>query len=198
MTRAPVLPVLAAILFTACSSTPTRFYTLVPSAPAASAGPAAERAAYFIDVQDVRVPQQVDIPQFVLRQSDGEVAVVESRQWIAPLPEEIRNSVAQNLARRLGTIDVHAQGAGRRKLPVYGVQLDVTRFDSVLGRESRLEATWIVSAPKQEGAPLRCTATFARAAGADYETLVAAHQSALDALSAQIAAAIGAGAATCP
>lgn len=195
--RGLILPVLgiAAALCAACSSQPTRFYTLVP---AAAPDATTARAAFLIDVQDVRVPEQVDMPQLVLRQSDGEVAVVESRQWIAPLPAEIRDSLAGNLARRLGTIDVHTHVAGARSLPVYRVRLDVTRFESVLGREARLEATWTLGRSRQDGPLLSCPGVFVRPAGAEYDALVAAHQAALDGLSAQIAAAIAAAAADQP
>jgi hypothetical protein len=57
---------------------------------------------------------------------------------------------------------------------------------------------WTVSRVGQEGARLRCSGTFVQPAGTDYDTLVVAHQAALDALSARIAAAIGAGATSCP
>lgn len=183
----------------ACSSEPTRFYTLSPLA--AGGAPAPGAAPFLIDVQDVTVPQQVDMPQLVLRQSDGEVAVVESRQWIAPLPEEIRDAVSRNLSRRLDAIDVHSQAAPR-KVPIYHVRLDVTRFESVPAHEARLEASWTVGTSRTEGPLLHCSSALSRPAEGSVDSLVAAHQAALDALSAQVAAAISAAAAgraaSCP
>src|SRR3546814_15122193 len=80
----------AALTTTACSSDRTHFYTLLKpdtAAPAIAGG-----AAFAINVQSLRVPAQVDQPELVVRQGEGELALVETRQWIAPLKDERRGA----------------------------------------------------------------------------------------------------------
>ena len=57
-------------------------------------------------MQHVRVPAQVDQPELVVRQGAGELALVETRQWIAPLKDEIRGALSAALTQRLHAHDV--------------------------------------------------------------------------------------------
>src|SRR3546814_2916697 len=79
----------AALTTTACSSDRTHFYTLLKpdtAAPAIAGG-----VAFAINVQSLRVPAQVDQPELIVRQGEGELVLVETRQWIAPLKDEMRS-----------------------------------------------------------------------------------------------------------
>lgn len=191
--------VLATVLTAGCASTPeTRFYTLL--GPAASAVESKGGAAFAIEVLPVSVPEQVDVPQLVVRRSDGELSLVESRQWVAPLGRELRGALADRLTRTLGARDIYRLGAVPG-VQVWRVKVDVTRFDSELGRYALLEAGWSIGGDGK-GARLTCATRSREDAGGDYEALVAGHQRAVTRLAEQIAAALrqldGGGTPTCP
>lgn len=194
---------LAVLLFVAlaggCASTPeTRFYTLLAPAPATSEPVPA--AAFAIEVLPVSVPEQVDVPQLVLRRSDGELSLVESRQWVAPLGRELRAALADRLTRGLGARDVYRL-AVVPGVQVWRVKVDVARFDSELGRYVLLDAGWSIGG-NGTGARLTCATQVREAVGNDYEALVAGHQRALARIADRIAIVIrqlaAGGSAACP
>ena len=123
------------------SKAPERFHTLLAVESPASAASAAK--AVYVDVLPVHVPAQVDHAQWVVRQGDDSLLVLEQDRWAAPLPDEVRGAVVERLAARWGAVDVRA--VGLPPAAVWRVRIDVQRFDSTPGREARLEAAWSVS-----------------------------------------------------
>ena len=184
----------------ACASAPTHFYTLQQgTTQGVGAGPAAS-APFLIDVLPVTVPPQVDQAEFLVRQSDQRVAVLDNERWAAPLAAELRGAIAADLVASLGTRDVH--GLPRLPaVPVYRIVIEVRIFDSWPGREARIQADWSVRG-SSEAALATCTSTAAEDVGAGYDALVQGHQRALARIAADIAATVRAmgagGAATCP
>ncbi|WP_428312457.1 PqiC family protein [Hydrocarboniphaga sp.] len=159
----------------ACSSAaPVRYYTLVKPL---DAGAAPQRLSG-VDVLPVKVPAAADYPQLVLRQGAQRVELIETRQWIAPLPQEIRNG----LVARLSSVAAPA-GADDLKLSV-----DVTRFESVLDSYALLEAQWELRAGRNP--PLECATRVSEQVGEGFDALVAGHQAALDRLADAIAIAV--------
>src|SRR3546814_684015 len=162
----------AALTTTACSSDRTHFYTLLKpdtAAPAIAGG-----AAFAINVQSLRVPAQVDQPELVVRQGEGELALVETRQWIAPLKDEMRGALSAELSTRLHTHDV-AGLAMPDGLPVYRVLVDVQRLDSWLAHSASLDAVWTVvgTAVGTGSAPSwTCASHVSEPVNAGYEPLV--------------------------
>lgn len=189
---------------TACSSERTHFYTLLKpdTAPPSLAG----AAAFAIDVQAVRVPAQVDQPQLIVRQGKGELALVETRQWIAPLKDEMRGALSAELGERLHVHDI-AGLATSGSLPVYRVIVDVQRLDGWLAHSVSLDAVWTVLGPATGAgsAPSwTCASQVREPVPAGYEPLVIGVQQALAQVAADIAGLIEAAqrgapsAAACP
>lgn len=183
------LPALAA-----CSADRTHFYTLLQPEPATAA--IAGGAAFAIDVQHVRVPAQVDQPELVVRQGAGELALVETRQWIAPLKDEIRGALSAALTQRLRAHDVAGVSAPAG-LPVYRVTVDVQRFDGWLAHSVGIDAVWTVLADGGDGADgtrksWTCASHAGVAVGGGYEPLVIGAQRAIAQIAAQIATLIDA------
>jgi uncharacterized protein len=169
---------------TGCSAVPpTRFHTLMP-APAASASKSAPAGAIAWEVLAVSVPAQVDQPQWVVRTADGGLAVLEQERWIAPLGEEIHAAVTDRLTQVVGASAPSAAPANQ-----WRILIDVQRFESIPGKEARLEAVWTLSAAGAPAAALRCRAEFVQsvATGSGYLTLANGHQQGV----AQLADAIG-------
>lgn len=172
----------ALLALAACSSAPTHFHTLVPPATA----PAAATAPFVIDVQAVAVPAQVDQPALVLRHGANGVSVMDGERWASSLGDEIRGALAADLSTRLGTHDVHGLPLGK-DAQVVRVQVDVRRFDSELGGNATLEASWSV---RGTNASANCASHVTQPAGGDYDSLVAAHQQAVAQLADGIAGAV--------
>ncbi len=185
----------AALGLGACASTPTQFYTLMPP-PAAAA---AATAPYQIEVQGVDVPPQVATQQLVVRTSAGGMVPVDTRRWIAPLGDEIRDALSAGLSQRLGAHEVHglanAVAPKGQGLPTWRVNLKVQRFESSLGAYARIDALWTLRRSDDGGAALTCASSVSESVGPGYEALAEGHQRAVAELAGRIAAAIGGAAA---
>ena len=208
MTTLPRLPfaVLAVALgvqFAGCTSTPvTRFHTLMPAEPpaaAASGAPAARPRLAFV-LEPIRLPAQVDQPQWFVRLPDDTVAVLEQDRWTSPLQDELRQALLERLATRWGAATMRpAPGSG----PPLRVTLDLRRFDSVLGREARIDGSWTLTAG--EGSAVRvsqCEWAWREPAAIGTEALAAAHRRIVarlgDALGEALETLARGGSVTCP
>lgn len=200
----------------ACSSpTPARYYTLqrpagsapvdaavrttgaVPAQASAAPAPAAAsgNARFALQVLPVRVPPAIDLPQVLVRSSEGEVVPLENARWLGPLADEIRAAVVTQLGRTLGVPEVSAVSVPAG-LPVYRVQLDVTRFDTVRGQYAMQDVAWSVremvpAGQATNGSPAVVLCQSRQVESVSDEStpaLIQAHQQSLARLSAQIAA----------
>ena len=177
-----------AVALSACSSAPTHFYTLMPPVQPATA--AAAPAAFAIAVEPVGVPAEVDQAQWLVRTGPGEVAVLDNERWAAPLGDELRAALADELTRQLGARDVY-KAANPAGVPVYRVQVEVRRFESVAGGYALIEADWNVA--RREAAPgsaLVCHSRVSQPVAAGYAALAVGHQRALAAIGARITLAV--------
>jgi uncharacterized lipoprotein YmbA len=119
-------------------------------------GQPARRSRLYVDVLPVHVPAQVDHAQWVVRQSDETLLMLEQDRWAAPLPDEVRGAVIERLAARWSALDVRA--VGLPAAAVWRVRIDVQRFESIPGREARLEAAWSLSLPASAAPPREASA----------------------------------------
>lgn len=185
-----VAAVVVAALAGGCASPkPERFHTLLASepaaAPVAASASAAASAPIYIDVLPVNVPAQVDHAQWVLRQGDDSLLLLEQERWAAPLRDELRGAVVARLTSKWGAIDV--RGVAMPVGPLWRVRLNVQRFESWPGREARIEATWSLSSSQRDAPVVVCRdAASEGAAGADVPALAAAHRRALTRLADRI------------
>lgn len=149
----------------------------------------------------VGIPAQVDQPQLVVREGGQAVAVLNSERWIAPLGDEVRSALSDDLARELHSQDI--TGLPGNDKPLLRIKLDLRRFDSQPGSYALIEGSWSVRVLHDpHGAVLACTSRVSEAVGPGYAALVQGHQRAIARLAAQIAGAarsLGNGqAAACP
>lgn len=184
---APLTIAAAALLLAACASAPpTVFHTLLATPARTAAGTAA--ADFAIELMPVTVPPQVDVPQLLVRRGPGELALVESRQWAAPLHRELRTALSEQLSAALGVADVHRL-ARPEDLPLYRIRINVSRFEAWPAQQTVLAATWSVNqvAGAGDGPVLTCSVQFVEPIGAGYDEIVAGYQRAVQKLGAQIA-----------
>lgn len=151
----PLLPplALAAALLTGCASPDPRYYTLAqgPDATVPAAGQAATpaRAAQaqpvWIEVAPVRVPERLNRPQLVVRdgKDGGELKLLDLSRWSAPLPDELRDALSQQLQARLGAVDTYQQGLSEVE-PVYRITTEVVRLDAEVGQRAGAVINWTV------------------------------------------------------
>jgi uncharacterized lipoprotein YmbA len=163
----------------ATSEPPTVFHTLMPQANATV--PAAPPAPIAFRLARVNVPSQVDQPQWVVRTGDGVMTVLEQQRWVAGLADEWHDALSDRLARRLGAIDIGRGSSGPRvagqpALPVFEVQAELRRFDSVFASGAVEQAVWSVRAPGGTAPAVVCSSTMSEDASASYTSLAAAHR----------------------
>ena len=165
------LPIVIALLaLAACSASapPVRLHSLMPAELALRE---AVRPAIAIALEPIRVPAQVDQPQWLVRLPDDSLAALEQERWASPLSDELRQAMLEELGARYGAIE----GRSAAGVSVLRVGVEVRRFDSFPGREARIEAIWTVSVGA--AAPvLQCAALMREPATAGLPALAAAHR----------------------
>ena len=142
----------AAAFVGACANhaPPERFHTLLPTERAEAA---AMEPTIAINVARVSVPAQANHAQWAVRQPDGSLRLLEQERWAAPLPDELRAALVDRLRARWAAIDVRGVAAARA---AWHLRVEVQRFESIPGREARLEAAWSVSPSSGDAAALAC------------------------------------------
>jgi len=170
----------------ACRSANSEYYTLIPP-PRELGSPVTE--AFQLDVLPIDVPPEVDRAEIVVREGPGRLTPVETRSWIAPLSQELRHALSDDLRHALGARDV-AGVTPVAGIPTYRIKLVVQRFDSSLGTRASIEAISTIRDATGAKPALVCSHRASEGAGPGYEQLAEAHQRAVATISAQIAATI--------
>lgn len=180
--------VVGVLALAACGTPPaTHVHSLMPTEIAVrSDAPAARGVA--VVLEPVRVPAQVDQPQWLVQLGDDSMAVLEQERWASPLRDEFRQALLEELIVGQGAVDARTQpaaGAGAARVAV-----DVRRFDSLPGREARIEGSWtIAGADARSGS--RCEWLIREPAAGSFPALAAAHRRAVARLGAAIGQALG-------
>ena len=169
----------------ACASTPSKFYTLSPTAE-----PGGATASYSVAVGPVSVPAMIDRPQMVVRVGENQVGIDEFNRWASPLQSDMARVVAENLAKILGTPLVSVFPQSTAAGASYRVLIDVMRFESAPGKSATLDAVWTVRRAKEGASRAGRTTVSEPAADGNTAALVAAHSRALGRLSGEVAEAI--------
>ncbi len=180
-----LLSAAATACLVACSTAPSRFYTL--SSTATADGAAA--APFAVLVGPVTVPAAVDRSEIVVQVEPNRVDVDEFNRWAAPLNDAIARVVAGDLTVLLATPDVAAAPLANFR-PDYRVTINIQRFESLPGQSVLVDAVWAVH--RTADGSTRSGRTTAREAvqGGSYDAIAAAHSRALAQVSGDIAAAI--------
>jgi uncharacterized lipoprotein YmbA len=160
--RTSLLPAvsLAALSFlVACgSSPPTRFYTLSELTPGTgAAGGAAARPSAAADspapapvrLDPVSIPGELDRQELVTHEGPNRVRIRDSDRWAAPLDEQIRRVLSDDLAARLPPHQVADPNEpsttdARRKLSIV-----IARFDASDQCAVSLRASWTLRGSTQ-------------------------------------------------
>jgi uncharacterized lipoprotein YmbA len=179
----------AMIALGACGTPPvTHFHSLMPLevASRAAAAPTSGPRPLPVIVEPVRVPAQVDQAQWVVRLPDESLAVLEQERWASALPDEFRAALLEQLIVGHGAIDARTQPTPAA--PPWRIVVDVRRFDSLPGREARIEGSWTIQGSgAARAATSRCEWLLREPAAAGFAALAAAHRKAVARLADAIA-----------
>ena len=168
------------------SAPPERFYSLSNGMGVAQA-PAA-RAAYYIEVPAVTVPQQVARNQLVVSTGAGRIDLLEQERWSSPPAAEIGQALSLAISGELGTIDV-LRTPTPDSAPVYRISTNVQRFESAPGQYALIDAVWSVRLGGSSKV-LTCRSVANEQVAAGYDALVAGHRRAVARVAADISKAV--------
>ena len=176
------------------SSAGERFYTLSETsfgeAHASDAATSATRPGATgplrIVISAVTVPDLVDRPQIVTRDSANRVNVSERNQWAEPLKSAIGRIVAARLAETLAPARVAAYPQSSIADPDLRITIDVQRLDAIPGGQAVIDALWSVR--RSSDGMIRPGRTLAtrQVDGVGYEEAVRAWSAALQDVSRDI------------
>lgn len=175
----------AGMAISACSSVPNdRFYTLIDPAQQTNI---TEVACASVAINSVTLPQAVDRTELVLRNGTHGVTVMDGQRWAESLKNAIPRVLAGDLATKLQCANISTQADNASRDAQYMVWVDITRFDSVLGQGSTLDALWGVRNAAGNMSRKGSSHFTVAAHGGTYDDLVTAHAGGLALLSADIA-----------
>jgi uncharacterized protein len=136
------------VLLIACASTPTNFYTLESQSHPPAVTTTASAKKILIGIGPLTLPALLDRKGIVTRTENNSVQIAEFDQWAAPL----QNNVIAVLSKNVATLQPNAIV---RSYPwsIYGnvdyrVIIDISRFDTQLGKSANLEASWTIMEEK--------------------------------------------------
>ena len=136
---------LAALALAACS-TPEVYYRLSADGPTPGEG-----SGLSLGVGPVSLPDYIDRGEIVFQSSDTRFEVPYEQRWAGSLRDTTTRVIGTNLARRLGTGNLHLYPWPPGTPLKYQVRVDVRQFHARSGGEAILEASWSI----QDGATSR-------------------------------------------
>jgi uncharacterized lipoprotein YmbA len=177
---------LVVVLAGCATAPPESFYTL---SSGSRVGVVPRDGGRSVVVAPAALPEIVDRPQLVMVAEPNRVAILEQQRWAEPLRAGIPRVVAENLGNLIGSARVSTRDDAIGS-PDCRVSIDVRRFDARPGAAVTVDALWTVSCA---GAPKRTGQSTANepVIGPRTRGVVAAYGRALEAVSRDIADAIG-------
>jgi uncharacterized lipoprotein YmbA len=173
-----------------CASPRERLYTLVgPEPPSVVPSP-----TLHIVLGPVTLPDAVDRPQLVVRQSATRLVALEQERWAEPLREAVPRVLAESIARRLRSVSVTTSSSRTPIVPDVRIAVEVRRLEAIPGEAVIVEAHWWLRSRAGQTAPEGSSVARVRVEGrpSDYESLVAAEAAAFAAIGADLAGSIDA------
>jgi uncharacterized protein len=137
---------LLAMAFTACgSSPPTRYYTLSEIAPSASAS-SQNAGVVPLRVEPVSIPPELDRLELVSHSGPNRVHIADSDRWAAPLDEQIRRVLSDDLAARLAAGTVADPNEPNTRDPRRSLSVSIAVFEADASCAVTLNASWTLHA----------------------------------------------------
>ncbi len=133
------LTALAAALTLSACSTPEQYYRLSADGP-----PPANSSGFALGVGPVTLPDYIDRGELVFQSSDTRFEIPYEQRWAGSLRDTATRAIGTNLARRLGTGNLHIYPWPPATPLRYQVRVDVRQFHARSGGDAILEASWSI------------------------------------------------------
>ncbi len=135
-------------LLGACASTPTNFYPLEAESrpPVATSTSSAKKTV--IGIGPLSMPALLDRRGIVTRADNNSVQIAEFDQWAAPLKDNVIAVLSKNVATLQPNAIIRAYPWGVYGNVDYRVIIDISRYDTQLGKSVNLEAGWAIMEEK--------------------------------------------------
>ena len=135
-------------LLGACASAPTNFYTLEAQSrpPVVTSTNNAKKP--LIGIGPLSMPALLDRRGIVTRADNNSVQIAEFDQWAAPLKDNVIAVLSKNVATLQPNAIIRAYPWGVYGNVDYRVIIDISRFDTQLGKSVNLEASWAIMEEK--------------------------------------------------
>ena len=135
-------------LLSACASTPTNFYTLESQSRPPAVTTTASAKKPLIGIGPLSLPALLDRKGIVTRAENNSVQIAEFDQWAAPLQNNVIAVLSKNVATLQPNAIVRAYPWSVYGNVDYRVIIDISRFDTQLGKSANLEASWAIMEEK--------------------------------------------------
>ena len=135
-------------LLSACASTPTNFYTLESQSRPPAVTTIASAKKLLIGIGPLTLPALLDRKGIVTRAENNSVQIAEFDQWAAPLQNNVIAVLSKNVATLQPNAIVRAYPWSVYGNVDYRVIIDISRFDTQLGKSANLEASWAIMEEK--------------------------------------------------
>lgn len=130
---------LLTLLVGCASSPPTRYFTLSDG----DAGALPQGLTPSIVITQTTLPELIDRPQLIIRQSDNLVIVDELQRWAEPLRRDIPRVVANELGRQLSSSRVLSLPIDGQNFDAdYRLLIDVQRLEAIVGQGAQVDIMW--------------------------------------------------------
>ena len=175
--------VLPAVVALASCSTPEKYYRLSADGPPPPTG-----AGFALGVGPVSLPDYIDRAELVFQSSEERFEVPFEQRWAGSLRDTATRAIGTNLARHLGTGNLHVYPWPPGTLLDYQVRVDVRQFHGRSEGDAILEASWTVEDGRTGQVLVRRAGNYVEPVTIDgYEGIVAAETNLLSQFSKAIA-----------
>ena len=181
-----LLPVVAGLLLlSGCAASPkTDFYQLEETTNASLVG---VEKGHIIVVGPIHLPEYLNRPQIVTRNSKHHLNMSEFNRWIEPVNDSISRLLVINISNNLNSNRVYWVPEYDRQYPLdLRVAIDIGRFDGQLGKDVFLESRWSIFDKNDRPLLTKVSLIKSPVNGEDYEALVSAMNNALQLLGKEI------------
>ena len=184
----PLFAIAWSAMLCGCASPRERLYTLVGPEPP----PAVPSPTLHVILGPITLPDAVDRPQLVVRQSSARLVALEQERWAEPLRDAVPRVLAESIASRLRSVSVITSSASAPVVPDVRIAVEIRRLEAIPGQTVIVEAyRWLRLGTRQTAAEGSNVARVpVQGRPNDYESLVAAEAHALAEIGVGIAGVI--------
>lgn len=190
------LALLTSLALAGCGTTTVMHYDLTAATAAGAPSVATTSTTTTINyrLQNVTVPEPLDVMTLMVRQPNNSLMVLSHDKWVASLGQVMRQAIADGLTRELGVPPLTGQmttndtgRSGRATAEVTAVTVDVQRFEMQPAKQATLNALWQVVIPEPARVTITCFSQLSEPVDSGVAPLVTAQQANVSRLTQQIA-----------